>query len=243
MTTYKGVFFDLHGTLLIYGDMDAEWEDYVTTMRACLSRFGLSISRDELAVHCDKMFNWPDPPPRGDDTSIFERRIDELGGRLGLKLTGEQLRYTAESVLDVWGGYLTLDAEAVPVLQSLKQHKTLALISNFDHPAYVHSMLDDLNLREYFDTVIVSGDVGTKKPDPAIFLMALEQTNLKASETLYVGDADQDVQGARAAGITLVLIRRNMEGESEGTGNVSDHDRSGDVKSISNLSKLIELLS
>ena len=55
------------------------------------------------------------------------------------------------------------------MLGELQGRYKLALISNFDHPPHVHRLLDELALRPFFDAVVVSGDVGVKKPDPAIF--------------------------------------------------------------------------
>lgn len=66
-------------------------------------------------------------------------------------------------------------------------------------------------LRPFFDAVVVSGAVGVKKPDPAIFAPALEQTGLAADEAIFVGDSlEDDVAGARAAGLRPVLIRRSL---------------------------------
>jgi putative hydrolase of the HAD superfamily len=46
-----------------------------------------------------------------------------------------------------------------------------------------------------------------EKPDPAIFERALEEMNLRPSETLHVGDLEAaDVLGARRAGIFPVLV-------------------------------------
>ena len=74
-------------------------------------------------------------------------------------------------------------------------------------------------LRPFFDAVVVSGDVGVKKPDPAIFAPALEQTGLATDEALFVGDSpEDDVAGARAAGLRPVLIRRALGGAGSPVG-------------------------
>ena len=55
--------------------------------------------------------------------------------------------------------------------------------------------------------VIDSAIVGVSKPDPAIFLMALDAASLPSSEVVYVGDYYAvDVVGARSVGITPVLF-------------------------------------
>jgi len=82
------------------------------------------------------------------------------------------------------------------------------LISNFDHPPHVHQVLDDHGLRQWFAVIVVSGEVGVQKPHPQIFRVALEQTGLTPADVVYVGDTVDDVQGARAAGMHPILIRR-----------------------------------
>ena len=55
--------------------------------------------------------------------------------------------------------------------------------------------------------MIVSSVFGAEKPDPAIFLAALEALDVAPDEALYVGDLyDVDVIGARAAGMDAVLL-------------------------------------
>ena len=47
-----------------------------------------------------------------------------------------------------------------------------------------------------------------RKPDPGIFRMALDEMGLSPGEVVYVGDTEEDVIGARAAGIKPILIIR-----------------------------------
>ncbi len=55
----------------------------------------------------------------------------------------------------------------------------------------------------------ISGEVGVEKPDPRIFLLALERAGVDAAETVYVGDNPEfDVWPSAALGMTPVLIDR-----------------------------------
>lgn len=95
------------------------------------------------------------------------------------------------------------------VLESLKAFKTigfkLVAVSNSD--GTVEGILVRLGLRPYFNAVYDSRLVGFEKPDPRIFLYAIEQSNANPDNTLHVGDLYSiDVVGARAAGIQAVLI-------------------------------------
>jgi len=207
----KGVFFDLYGTLLLYGDMDAAWADWLSALHGHLVGRGLAMSRDSLASYCDGLFSRPQPSFCEDGLSLYERRLKALlCGELGLRLTHSEIGEAATASLTAWDKHSSLDPEAVPVLRALTADKVVALVSNFDHPPHIHSVVNDLGLKEFFDPMVISGEVGFQKPDPRIFQHALERTGLLPADVLYVGDSvEHDVEGALAAGIRPVLIRRD----------------------------------
>ena len=173
------------------------------------------MAKETFARRCDGFFERPEPPVRADGLTVFERRIRILWVELGLDLGNEEIQKTATACVRAWQRYITLDPEAMPVLQALKPKKRLALISNFDHPPHVHTLLSELGLTPFFEAVVVSGDTGVKKPDPQIFTPALQQTGLRAGEVVYVGDTLEDVQGAQAAGLQPIRIRRDSPSKNQ----------------------------
>jgi len=81
----------------------------------------------------------------------------------------------------------------------------LGIVSNSD--GRVEQALAAAGLLDYFDVVIDSSLVGIEKPDPGIFLAALDALGVAPEEALYVGDLyEVDVLGARAAGMEAVLL-------------------------------------
>jgi putative hydrolase of the HAD superfamily len=81
----------------------------------------------------------------------------------------------------------------------------LAVISNSDGRA--EEGLKAAGLLDWFELVIDSKLVGFEKPDPRIFLAALDQMGLTPAEALYVGDIyEVDVIGARRAGLEVILL-------------------------------------
>ncbi len=52
----------------------------------------------------------------------------------------------------------------------------------------------------WFDGVVVSGRIGLRKPDPAIFQHLLERFDLEAEHTLFVDDSERNVEAARELG-------------------------------------------
>lgn len=70
--------------------------------------------------------------------------------------------------------------------------------------------IDLLQLRGYFDTIVISGDAGISKPDPAIYQLALERLGTDAEHTLFIGDHPvNDIWGSGRAGIQSIWLRRN----------------------------------
>ena len=90
-------------------------------------------------------------------------------------------------------GEREVDAEAAMVLGTLRKNKSLALVSNFDHPRHVKKVISNHQLTGFFESIVISGDVGVSKPNPRIFDGALDQTGLSPSEVVYVGDTDSGV--------------------------------------------------
>ena len=83
----------------------------------------------------------------------------------------------------------------------------LGLLTNRLNVDRMHELVEQLQLPEYFDLILASGEVGIQKPDPGIFAIALERMGASASASLYVGDNYwADVVGAQRAGLTPVLF-------------------------------------
>jgi putative hydrolase of the HAD superfamily len=81
-----------------------------------------------------------------------------------------------------------------------------AIVSNFDRR--LPNILQGLGLAELFDAVVLCSDVGAAKPEAAIFHRALERLQVPASRAVVVGDdEEQDIGGARAAGLRAIDVR------------------------------------
>lgn len=98
-----------------------------------------------------------------------------------------------------------------PILQQLStliphgqtQPLRLLLVSNFY--GNLPTVLREFRLAPYFSDVIESAAVGIRKPDPAIFRLALSRNDLKPDEVLVVGDSlKNDIQPAHTLGIPTV---------------------------------------
>ncbi len=96
----------------------------------------------------------------------------------------------------------------------------LVVVSNWD--VSLHAVLERLGLGVVLDAVVTSAEAGVRKPAPAIFERALALVGVTAPEAIHVGDSvEEDVAGARAAGIVPVLVRRNGGAGPDGVRTIS----------------------
>jgi putative hydrolase of the HAD superfamily len=109
---------------------------------------------------------------------------------------------------DVPGEFRRLRAAGVKV----------GIVSNWD--TRLAGVLDGIGLGELVDTVVCSAVEGLHKPDPRIFELACARLGVDAARSAHVGDhMYADVAGARAAGMTAVLIdRHSAVAPAAGTG-------------------------
>lgn len=84
--------------------------------------------------------------------------------------------------------------------------RTGLLSNSWGREGYAHERFDEL-----FDDVVLSGGVGLRKPDPAIFALAAKRLNLPPRECVFVDDLDINVQAAEAAGMTGLQHRSAEE--------------------------------
>ena len=100
----------------------------------------------------------------------------------------------------------TLDPDAIPVLAELRRRGyKIGLVSNWD--GSLAAKCDEAGLTPYVDYVGDSTVFGQVKPSAAFFLHVLDQLEVPPEAAFHVGDYyDADVEGARAAGITPILL-------------------------------------
>jgi HAD superfamily hydrolase (TIGR01509 family) len=141
----------------------------------------------------------------GTTHAAFDPAI-ELGRQLGHALdwaTIEPLRQEREREL--------IDQLALlpGVAEMLRDARRLGLkvgLASSSTCAWVTGHLTRTGLIEYFDCIIASDDVQRTKPDPALFLMALESLHLLPEQTIAFEDSDHGLLAARSAGIYAVAV-------------------------------------
>ncbi len=200
----KGVAFDLGSTLI---EFHGEWIDVLKQQASNLTDYlidhGLAIDHDQ-----------------------FTQRHREIVDQFYTRGQQDWIEFTAEHTLrlaliefghpevsdDLIKGALAATfahgeslwqpfSDTYRTLDTLKERGyKLAIISNARDAANVQRLIDNAQLRPWFDPILISADVGVRKPNPRIFKVLLDKWQLSPDEVVMVGDMlGADILGAHNA--------------------------------------------
>jgi putative hydrolase of the HAD superfamily len=125
--------------------------------------------------------------------------------------------------------------ESRQVLEELKKHYKLAMITNGAIDIQ-RDKIDGSNLADFFDPIIISGELGFGKPSPKLFTMALERLAVMPDQCVMIGDSlSRDIGGASAVGIRTIWVNRFQR-------TVADNDPTPDLE-LTDLITLPTILS
>ncbi|WP_167264300.1 HAD-IA family hydrolase [Alkalibacillus almallahensis] len=114
-----------------------------------------------------------------------------------------QYRIMSSNIQDFWDTNFprcfSVDQNTVDIVNTLKMQYKVAIITNGTVKRQKAKLIKT-NLYNYFDTVLISDEVGFRKPDKRIFDLALNRLNVRPDETLFVGDdLEKDIAGCQNA--------------------------------------------
>jgi HAD superfamily hydrolase (TIGR01509 family) len=194
----KAVFLDALGTLV---ELERPWVHLAADM---------GVEPDERMVHAVRaeMGYYKQHAHEGTDAQALadlrarcaEVLSRELGREIGVEQMMTAIRFRPYP-------------DALGALEELRALGCrLVSVSNWD--ISLPDVLERCGLLDALDGVVTSAGAGARKPDPAIFAPALELAGCEPGEALHVGDtAAEDVAAARAAGIPVLLLDRDGNGD------------------------------
>lgn len=133
--------------------------------------------------------------------------IEHMGGR------GEKVIDAARQIYDQWSvnHHFELYDDVAPVLTALSSSGLIVGAISNSHRS-LDAFCEHFSLRGLITVSVSSAEHGYMKPHPSIFETALSKAGVKASESVMVGDSIRhDIDGALAAGMRAVLLRRSGE--------------------------------
>ena len=204
----SAILLDAFGTLLAL-------EPPAPALRAELARrFGIEVSEAQArqAVTAEIAYYRAHLDEGRDEVSLADLRgrcAEVL--RAGLGHDESIARLEREAVTETLLASLRFTAfpDVEPALAAARARgRRIVAVSNWD--VSLAGVLGQLRLAPLLDGIVTSAEVGARKPSAEIFNHALGVAGVRAGDAVHVGDSvDEDVAGARAAGIVPILIRRD----------------------------------
>ena len=132
------------------------------------------------------------------------------------------------------------------MLTALRASYRLGLLTNFTHGPAARMLLSHVGLVPFFKVVIISGELGYRKPHPLPFEELVKHLGVETHEAVYVeDDPEPDIQGARQAGLHPVwttYVRDHQIPYAAGALSSEQPDPEPDVPRISSWEDLLALL-
>ncbi len=97
---------------------------------------------------------------------------------------------------------------SLEILASLQKKYRLALVSNC--AIGTSENIENLKLTPFFECIILSYEVKSRKPSKLIYLEALRCLNVKAADCIFIADEISDLEGAKELGMKSLLVRQGV---------------------------------
>jgi putative hydrolase of the HAD superfamily len=212
MTVVKLVLFDLDGTVLDGSGLPEAMRATCEVLAADLP----GVSADALVAANTAVWQrlWPSVE---DDYMLGGRRGDDIGRdawRATLDACGARDERLLDRAVSEWDRFerasFRLFPDVLPALDDLEQRGVRVGMVTNGAGVVQRDKLEAVGLADRFAPLVISSEAGVKKPDPAIFEVALAAAGVAAAETWFVGDnLWHDVPGAVASGVHAIWLDRH----------------------------------
>ncbi len=213
----QAILFDINGTLIDI-QTDEGSEEIYRGISHFLTYQGIYIHRWEVR---DEYFLLMEEQRRANGEAFPEFDAVELWRQFLRRrpeachsMPPEKLRWMPIFLAEMYRGVsryrLQLYPEVKTALDELAQCFKLAALSDAQS-AWALPEMRAVGIEAYFQPIIVSGDLGFRKPDKRIFEAALNGLNLPPENILFVGnDMYRDIYGAKQFGMKTVFFSSNQ---------------------------------
>jgi putative hydrolase of the HAD superfamily len=199
MEILRAICFDLDGTLVDFtGDFQAlilQNANKLGVPQALHGQFAEAFSKYTRSL--------------ATSLEITRQTLSDLG-----LASPENLELLCQQATQRYTASIHLMNGAKELLESLcQQDIPLAIITNGPTDMQLASIYK-VNIQDYFKAILISGELGIRKPDAQIFRLACERLDFQPGNCLMVGDnLSADVQGARRTGMQAVwMSQESSEG-------------------------------
>ena len=181
--------------------------------------FGLKIDRQKALILIDEIVKeYGSNSPK--HYNYFIRRLNELE-KFSISFI-DQVRYISAAVMAYHAQkikHIKLYDDVISCLENLKENSIKTAIITDGIPIKQYEKILRLDIDELIDLVVISDEIGIRKPNPRLFSYCLNKFNVKGHETIYVGDnIYKDIIPAKLNDIHSVYIHRGGKYDTNITG-------------------------
>jgi HAD superfamily hydrolase (TIGR01509 family) len=211
MNLLKNVLFDYGNTLIAFGPDQQRAQ--AKAMTSVLVDAGFSVDEDKLTeVRKAQIMR---PYHLGGVENIFEEVCREIVELSGSDPSGDITKALMKARQDAFIQSVTIHPDVVQLLKRLTKKFRLGFLSNYPCSHSIVSSMKGLDIYDYFDTVVVSADVGYAKPHQETYSTLVKKMDIDPAESVYVGDNWlADIQGAKRAGMRAIWVREHIPYET-----------------------------
>lgn len=185
---YEAFLFDMNGTMI--DDMHYHGNAWFNILNNDL---GAGMSAEEVKSH---MY--------GKNDELFVRIFGE--GRFSKAEMDKWSMQKERAYQEAFRLDLKLIDGLDAFLEKAKEHKVKMAIGTAAIPFNVDFVLDNLNLRDYFEAIVTADDVATSKPHPEVFTRCADLLQAGYARCVVFEDSPKGVEAAHKAGMDAVVI-------------------------------------
>ncbi|MEA1854602.1 HAD family hydrolase [Cytobacillus sp. OWB-43] len=185
----KAVIFDLDGTLL---NRDESVKKFIDNQYERLNKWVGHLSKEKYTTRFIELdshgYVWKD--------KVYQQLVDEF------EITGFNWEGLLQDYISEFKNSCVPFPNLLSMLEDLRKSNLILGIITNGYGQFQMDNIKALGIEKYFKTILVSEWEGIKKPEPQIFKRALEQLNVSANESIFVGDhPENDVKAAQNVGM------------------------------------------
>ncbi|MHA1713168.1 MAG: HAD family hydrolase [Candidatus Ranarchaeia archaeon] len=201
----KLIFFDFIATLVVFPSFDEEIA--IENICLMLKENGYAIApamfKQVLKNQLHDIIQHQTPLQELDNLMWMKYTFKELG--IDFSSNNSILSNAVDTYFKTFVQQAELIPGVYPVIKTLCETYgiELGIISNFSYPYAIDMILSKLGLMKYFSKIIVSGQLGIRKPHPQVFHKAYERwlPEIAKHEVLFIGDdLERDIFGGNYFG-------------------------------------------
>ena len=247
MNQVKAIGFDLFNTLITMET--SALKDALVRLTSSLEETGLAFERDAFVrAYREEVFKFLEKTRRDGKESHNRFWISGALKKLGHSVSPDDPKIVAsvDTYFSAFIQYANLIPGTLEMLETLNNRYRIGLLSNFTHPPAARKIISHLGLTSFFEVVLISGDLGYRKPHPTVFQIFIQEMGVPEEKIAFVGDdPEADIIGASEAGLQPIwttYVRDHNIAPAPGMLGPSEDDPDPAVPRISTWQDLLSLL-